>query len=122
MAKQKVKRIQRDRRLTPAEIADLRKVRASIERDLPNIRARALVRLLLKSAGDTAPLLKQARQRVGLTVSELGRMTGIQKSALTRLENDPESNPTVRTLMRYAQALGKRVELRLVDDLPGVKR
>jgi hypothetical protein len=35
---------------------------------------------------------------------------------LCRLENDLEPNPTVSTLMRYAQALGKRLVISLEDD------
>jgi transcriptional regulator with XRE-family HTH domain len=42
--------------------------------------------------------------------------TGIERSALSRLENDVEANPTVNTLTRYADALGKKVLVILVKD------
>jgi len=61
-------------------------------------------------------MLKAERRRRGFSLKELNRLTGIQKSVLSQLENNRQSNPTLKTLMRYAQALGKRVELRLVDD------
>ena len=35
--------------------------------------------------------------------------TGIGRAALSRLENDATCNPTVTTLTRYADALGKKL-------------
>jgi DNA-binding XRE family transcriptional regulator len=108
--------------LTPAEVDELRKVRASIARELPAIRARAITRLILKAAGEAASMLKAERKRRGFSLKELKQITGIQKSVLSQLENNKQSNPTLKTLMRYAQALGKRVEIRLVDDPTSTKR
>ena len=39
----------------------------------------------------------------------------MSRSALCRLETDLEANPTVTTLGRYAQALGKRLLIVLQD-------
>jgi DNA-binding Xre family transcriptional regulator len=57
--------------------------------------------------------LKAQRRRRGVSLAELARRTGIDKAALSRLENGQQKNPTLATLTRYAAALGKQVELRL---------
>ena len=62
----------------------------------------------------TFQLLKSERQAQGVTLRELETRTGIGRGALSRLENDPNPNPTVRTLQRYAAALGKQIVVQLV--------
>jgi len=44
-----------------------------------------------------------------LSLSDVEEKTGIGRSALSRLENETEPNPTVVTLIRYAEALGKEL-------------
>lgn len=58
---------------------------------------------------DALNLLKAERRAQGLSLSEVEERTGIGRSALSRLENEAESNPTVVTLTRYAEALGKKL-------------
>jgi len=53
--------------------------------------------------------LKAERQALGLSLSDVEKKTGIGRAALSRLENETELNPTVVTLTRYAEALGKRM-------------
>jgi transcriptional regulator with XRE-family HTH domain len=53
--------------------------------------------------------LKRERQAQGLSLSDVESRTGIGRAALSRLENETELNPTVVTLTRYAEALGKEV-------------
>ncbi|MEN6451404.1 MAG: helix-turn-helix transcriptional regulator [Thermoguttaceae bacterium] len=53
--------------------------------------------------------LKAERQAQGLSLSDVEKRTGIGRAALSRLENETELNPTVVTLTRYAEALGKEV-------------
>ena len=60
-------------------------------------------------------LLKAERLRLGLSLAEVGRRSGIGKSNLSRLENDPDPNPTVDTLLRYAEALGRDIRISLAD-------
>jgi transcriptional regulator with XRE-family HTH domain len=64
--------------------------------------------------------LRAERERLGLSLSELSERCGIEKGALSRLENGLNANPTLDTLRRCAQALGKAISLRLADpeDLP----
>jgi transcriptional regulator with XRE-family HTH domain len=51
--------------------------------------------------------LRSERERLGFTLSNVAERAGIDKGALSRLENGQQLNPTVNTLMRYARALGK---------------
>ena len=54
--------------------------------------------------------LRAERERRGLSLADMMRLTGMSRESLSRLENHPAPNPTVLTLTRYATALG--LELR----------
>ena len=58
---------------------------------------------------DAFKMLRAERQALGLSLSEVERRSGIGRAALSRLENETEPNPTVVTLTRYAEALGKQL-------------
>ena len=60
-------------------------------------------------------LLQAERIRQGLSLSDIQRKTGIEPPNLSRLENDNSANPTIATLTRYAEALGKKLEIVLTD-------
>src|SRR4051812_25499947 len=53
--------------------------------------------------------LREARERAGLSLADVTSRSGIDAPALSRLENGQNPNPTLATLSRYAQALGKRI-------------
>jgi DNA-binding phage protein len=53
--------------------------------------------------------LKQVRVQAGLSLTNVSRRSGIDKAALSRLENGQNANPTLDTLLRYAAAVGKRL-------------
>ena len=55
-----------------------------------------------------------ARSRAGLTQEEVAERMGTTKSAVSRLESAGKNSPSVSTLQKYAQAVGSRVEIRLV--------
>jgi ribosome-binding protein aMBF1 (putative translation factor) len=59
--------------------------------------------------------LRAERERQGLSLSEVSERCGIEKGALSRLENGLNANPTLDTLRRCAQSLGKVISLRLAD-------
>ena len=63
----------------------------------------------------TAELLKSERESQGLTLAEVQDRTGISRAALCRLENLVDANPTIATLNRIAEALGKQLVVGLVD-------
>lgn len=62
--------------------------------------------------------LKQAREAAGMSLADVAARSGIDKAALSRLENGQNPNPTLDTLWRYATALGKRLLLRKVPECP----
>ncbi|MCB1037368.1 MAG: helix-turn-helix domain-containing protein [Acidobacteria bacterium] len=62
-------------------------------------------------------LLRQlltARRRAGLSQQEVAEAMGTTKSAVSRLGSGGKHSPSVKTLERYARAVGCRVEIRLV--------
>lgn len=64
---------------------------------------------------DALARLKQDRKKQGVSLAELSRRTGIDKAALSRLENGRQTNPTFATLTRYAAALNKELRLKVCD-------
>ena len=50
--------------------------------------------------------LKKERESRGLSLATIAERSGIDKAALSRLENGLQTNPTVDTLYRYASAIG----------------
>jgi predicted transcriptional regulator len=65
---------------------------------------------------EAVAMLKRERERLNLSLDEVGRRSGIGKANLSRLENSATANPTLDTLARYAEAIGKDV-LVTVGDL-----
>jgi transcriptional regulator with XRE-family HTH domain len=68
---------------------------------------------------DVMRLLLAERTRQGLSLADIQDRTGIARSALSRLETDVDANPTLTTVTRYAEALGKTLHF-LVADKVGV--
>ena len=63
----------------------------------------------------TAEMLKTERENQGLSLADVQDRTGISKAALCRLENLVDANPTIATLNRIAEALGKTLVVGLCD-------
>ena len=59
-------------------------------------------------------LLRQAREKAGITQETLARRTKTKKSAISRLENHAE-DVRLSTLERVAHALGKSLRIELVE-------
>ena len=57
-------------------------------------------------------VIKQARQERNLTQEELGKLVGVQKAQISRLENNA-SNVTMDTLLRVFTALKAKVKLQV---------
>src|SRR4051812_2330248 len=123
----KASRIHRPRKQTPAQEAAERAIREQFEHDRPSLQE-------LIARGDVGPVvtmgehwelrqtfaaLKALRQQQGLSLADLAERTGMDRAMISRLENGSVDNPTIATVSRYARALGKRVEVRLVDVAPG---
>lgn len=112
-----MKRITRDRRLTPEEAAKYRAVREQIAAELPELIERHNERMAaLDQLHDLLAQLKAAREAKGLSLADLTEVTGMDSSALSKLETGQRANPTVETLVRYADAVGKRLVVSLVDN------
>lgn len=56
--------------------------------------------------------IKQTRQERNLTQEELGKLIGVQKAQISRLENNA-SNVTMDTLLRVFTALKAKVKLQV---------
>lgn len=95
-------------------------VQEQIEVELPDIKQRARHRLSLIKK-ECTPLrqvlaaLRAERERQGLSLSDINERTGIDRAALSRLENNENANPTLATLERYAEAVGKQVVVLLSE-------
>lgn len=61
--------------------------------------------------------IKQTRQERNLTQEELGKLIGVQKAQISRLENNA-SNVTIDTLLRVFTALKAKVKLQV--ELPNL--
>lgn len=59
--------------------------------------------------------IKQSRQERNLTQEELGKLIGVQKAQISRIENNA-SNITMDTLLRVFTALKAKVKLQI--ELP----
>ena len=112
MAKERGKRVYR--KATDEERQRHAKIREQIADELPEIKRRARQRLtLLKKEGtplrQVLAALRAERERQGLSLADINERTGIDRAALSRLENYEDANPTLATLERYAEAVGKQM-------------
>lgn len=111
-----MKRITRERRLTREEAAKYSAIRDQVTGELPELLARHHQRVAaLDKIDDLLKQLKAAREEKGLSLGDLSERTGMDRSALSKLESGERPNPTVETLVRYADAVGMRLEVSLVD-------
>jgi DNA-binding XRE family transcriptional regulator len=111
-----MKRITRDRPLTPEEAAKYRSVREQVAAELPELIARHHERMAsLDQLQYVVDQLKATREAKGLSLADLTELTGMDRSAISKLETGLRANPTVETLVRYAEAVGKRLVVSLVE-------
>ena len=111
-----MKRITRNRRLTSEEAAKYKAIREQVAEELPDLIARHHERMAtLDQLQELLMQLKAAREAKGLSLADLTELTGMDCSALSKLETGQRANPTVETLVRYAEAVGKRLMVSLTD-------
>jgi DNA-binding XRE family transcriptional regulator len=63
--------------------------------------------------------LLNARKRAGLTQAQVAELMGVKQSSLARVESSLASRshaPSLATLRKYAQAVGCKLELRMVPQ------
>jgi len=108
---------------TPEDKARIRAIREKFQREKPSLKK-------LVESGDAPPpmplgtyleiqvllhRLKKEREAAGLSLSDMAERTGMDRAAISRLENGHQSNPTIDTLARYAAALGKSIVWSVTD-------
>lgn len=102
--------------LTPDRIAELRSLAKKIDREekdeIINWGNKVMDRY--EQMASILPALRAEREAQGLSLADMALKVGVGRERLSRLENNKGVNPTLRTLFRYAEALGKRVEIKLV--------
>jgi len=111
------KRMHRKMERTPEEQRRLEEIRERFQRERPGLDD-------LLASGDVTEVvpqgeyldllamlaeLKKHRQRRGLTLADVAERSGMDRSAVSRLENGVYVNPTVDTLHRYAEAVGAEI-------------
>ena len=105
-----------NRPATAAERKRHQQIREQIEKEKPELtelgRKIKAEHVRLK---ETLKALRETRQAMGITLDELAERSGIAKPNLSRLENNPNPNPTIETLNRYAEALGKELLITIAD-------
>ena len=62
---------------------------------------------LVRVGGD----LRVRREALGLSLDEAARSSGVERSALAKIERGANPNPTVGTLAKIARALGGRLAI-----------
>jgi DNA-binding XRE family transcriptional regulator len=119
-----MKRMYRKSEHSPDEKARLQAIRDHFHRARPSVDAlvasgeyaEPIKHGVTLEAMQIAFLLKQAREEADLSLAEVARRCGLDRSAISRLENGVYENTTINTLSRLADAYGKRFVLQLVDE------
>lgn len=62
-------------------------------------------------------VIKNIRLKKGLTIYQLSKITGINRSYLTQLENNKKFNPTLNIVYKIATALDAKVDDLFYSDL-----
>lgn len=111
-----MKRITRDRKLTPEEAEKYKQIREKVSHELPRLIERHHDRMATLDQIDALlQQLKVSREAQGLSLADVAERTGMDRSAISKLESGQRMNPTVDTLVRYAEAVGKRLVVALAD-------
>lgn len=88
-----------------------------VAQELPEIVARHHERMASLDQFQTlVEQLKACGEAQGLSLADLTDRTGMDRSALSKLETGQRPNPTIETLVRYAEAVGKRLVVSLADE------
>jgi len=55
--------------------------------------------------------MAQARREAGLTQKQLGMLSGLNLQAISRAESDSDISPNLRTLVKYLNAIGYKLDV-----------
>lgn len=110
-----MKRIVRQQLLSAEEAAKYQEIRDQVDKELPELLTRHYERVAAwNNVDDVLEQLKSARERQGISLADLSERIGMDASAVSKLEAGELPNATVATLVRYADAVGMRLELSLI--------
>ncbi|MEJ7590228.1 MAG: helix-turn-helix transcriptional regulator [Planctomycetaceae bacterium] len=103
-------------KMTPEQRARWRREVVAIEEEKPELTrwandVQARKRAMLQ---EVTELLQAARESSGMTLDQLQQATGIDAAQLSKLLK-ADGNPTLYTLQRVADALGKRLVFTLAE-------
>lgn len=76
------------------------------------------VRAAFRQDMEIAEMIHQVRTEAGLSQRALAKLLGTSASAICRLEDGEYDGHSMAMLRRIAEALGKRVEIRFVNERP----
>ncbi len=111
------KRIHRKIERTPEQQQELKQIRERFQRERPSLED-------LLASGDATEVvfqgeyldlmamlakLKRHREQQGLSLADVAERSGMDRAAISRLENGVYLNPTIDTLYRYAAAVGAEI-------------
>ncbi len=114
MAKRQVRSVKKD--LTKEERLRHRAIRQEVEQEKGELIARGReIKARHARLREAVQVLRATREALGLGLADIKERTGIEKGNLSRLENATKPNPTVDTLNRYANAVGKELIITLID-------
>jgi DNA-binding Xre family transcriptional regulator len=105
MAKKIYRGKSRGRRLTHAEADRYRKIRHEVECEIPPAKPDAMKVAIAQ--------LRALRQAQGISLAMMAERTGMTRGNVARLES--QKNATLRTLERYAEALGCALQIEFVQ-------
>jgi DNA-binding Xre family transcriptional regulator len=97
--------ISRGRKLTVEEAAAYATIRQQVMEEIPPAVSNVVQRTIEK--------LRQLREELGVSLAEMENQTGMTHANLCGLETE-ERDIQLRTLERYARALGHKVEVHFV--------
>jgi len=102
---------------TAEQAAKYRRIREMIAAEIPEIKqeAKALRQVRRARLQEAVSILKAERQLRGLSLGDISEKTGISKSAISKLENNQDANPTINTLSKYADALEMVLSVTLTE-------
>jgi DNA-binding Xre family transcriptional regulator len=106
---------------TPPELARLRALRAKFQKERPSLDALVATGQYTKPIPqpeflmmlELAAELKRTRKDKRLSLGDVAKRSGIDKAALSRIENGQNMNPTIGTLETIARSIGARLRFRL---------
>jgi DNA-binding phage protein len=108
------------KKLSPAERAEREHELELLEAERPEIEAWANAALdRLELIDNIVSALRAARMAKGISLSQVEEASGLGRSNISRLENHPDPNPKLETLLTYADAIGVELRIAVVDKATG---